>query len=218
MNIKYIIENLYSIEQSNGLSDEDISFLENKYGTFPEILKEFYSLYIKSPNIYNAEDFWILPEDYRKWKWLDDKKEMILLNENQGVCYTAILEQDLKLPNPPVYITYNQGKSWNKCSETVEDFIKSALVYESVWNFEYSSETFYSITEQEHKTIQKLFSKYPFRMENWITESIHMYYDSPDSVIIIMSDDGFLQMNYGAKSCESFEKLSNILKDIGEEL
>lgn len=219
MNLTDVLANLYNIFQPNGLNNEEINFLEEKYGKLCEPLKEFYLWCGHYPLVINSQDCWIMPKDYHKWNWLKDKKEMLLLNENQSVCYTAIREQELKTENPPVYVTYDEGQNWKLCSETIDEFIKAVLIYESLFTFKYGSEEFYWINNDEYEYINNNFKAYPFKLNNWIVESfIHLYYNTSDSVICVMGniESNDIQMFYGAVSQSSFDKLKNLLNGIGE--
>lgn len=215
MTVKEILKNLYGITEPNGLTDEEFEYFEKRFGKLPEPLREFYSLCGHCESVKFIQDEWLLPEDYKKWRWLDDTKDFIIVNENQAVCQAYIKESDLSLSNPPVYVTHDNGKTGTLCAKSLDDFIKAFLVYQSVFSIKFNSEAFYLIDGDDYKCIQSRLKEYPFEILSWCNElSIKLFYDSPDSAVFVIGDN----MLYGANSKKSFEKLQRLLNGIGDEM
>lgn len=215
--IREILKNLYQIETPNGLTEDELTFLENKFGKLPKALSEFYALCGNCNNVLMNQDMWTVPKDYKKWKWLNDNKYMLLLNENQSCYIAAILENDFGKEDPFVYVSDDCGESWKVCTDSAEKFLKAALIYEAVFSFRYSSESFYWITEDEFEILKEKLTLLPFCLNNWFGK-VWLFQDLPNSAAFVLEVDGDFQMLYGAVSEESFCRLANKLGGIGEEL
>lgn len=119
--------------------------------------------------------------------------------------------------NPPVYVTevFENEEVCKPCTESVEVFIKAFLMYEGSLRMPYWNEDFYFISEDEFEIIKSSFKEYDFKFENWIVDgAVRFFYDNPDSVICVMGDD--LQLHYGARSKDSFERIDRLLADFGK--
>lgn len=215
--ISEILKNLYDIDTPDGFSEEEFAFLENKFGKLPTILREFYSLGGHCDNVLMNQDRWIVPEDYNKWKELGENPYMVLLEENQNVCFAAILENDLGKEDPPVYVSDDSGENWKSCTDSLEKFIKATLVYEAVFAVQYSSEAFYTVTRTEFELLKEKLILLPFHMENWFG-TVWLFQDLPDSAVFVMEACGDFEMLYGAASERSFNILAEKLDGIGEEM
>ena len=212
-----MIRQMYGVSRLHGYTEEEIAFLKQKYGKIPEVLEEYYRTAGKTEAFHHTQDMWILPEHLRKWKAFAECEDMILLNENQGVCQAAILREDFGKADPPVYVSEDGGDG-EMSAPSVSEFLAAALAYEAVFACEYTSEEFYWITEKESELLESRLEKYPFRMENWISGmAVTLYHNAPDNLVAVMEmEDGERQMLYGAVSEESYEKLLAAVAEIGE--
>ena len=215
--IREILSYLYNINETNGLTEEELDFLENKFGKLPKALTEFYALCGHCDNILVNQDIWITPRDYKKWSWLNDNKYMVLLDENQGVYIAAILEEDLRKDNPSVYVSSDSGETWELCADSLENFIKAALIYEAVFSFPYSAETIYTLTEDEVALVKEKLSQLPYHLENWFGK-VWLFQDLPNSAAFVLEVDGDFQVLYGASSKEAFQRIASRLNGIGEKI
>lgn len=215
--IKEIMEQLYHIENPKGLSNEDMRFLEERFGKLPVSLKEFYSICGSDNRILNSQDYWITPKDYHRWSWLNNNKYMVLLNENQGCYIAAILKKDYGKANPEIYSSNNRGESWKLCANSVDEFIKAVLYYEAVFKFPYSAESFYWLTSDEFDIIKDKLQLLPFHLDNWFG-TIWLFQDSSASAAFVIENDGDYQMTFGAASEDAFISISEELSGIGEEM
>lgn len=216
MTIKEILENIYGITEEQGLSEDDIKYFENRFGKIPDTLKEFYLLCGNNLKVssYN-QDWWFLPEHYKKWEWLENSKDFLILNENQGVCHAFIRECDLGQANPPVYVSFDEDEQPKLCANSVDEFVKAFLIYEGSFGMPYFSEDFYFISEEDFDFIKNNFKEYKFKVANWMTDGvIRFFYDTPDSVIFVFVDN--LQMHFSARNKETFDRLEELLGDMGE--
>ncbi len=215
--IKKIIGNLYNIKNPKGLSNEDMHFLEEKFGRLPVALKAFYSICGSDNIILNSQDSWITPKDYHRWSWLNNNKYMVLLNENQGCYIAAILEKDFGKANPVIYSSDDRGESWKVCANSADEFIKAVLYYEAVFKFPYIAESFYLLTNDEFKIIKDKLKLLPFHLDNWFGK-IWLFQDAPTSAAFVIENDEDYQMTFGAASEEAFISISEKLSGIGEEM
>ena len=219
MNVYELIKNLYGVDELAGYSDEDIAFLKEMFGDLPEVLEDYYRKAGRTEILGHLQDEWILPEHYKNWQWLKEEKDFyILMNENQGVFQLGIRREDMSKSNPPVY--YIDGKNIIKYCDTLSEFLICQSAYQSVFTFKYSPEEFYSITEDELKIVEQGLNKYPFELKNDEQDypfNISFYYNASDNLYVVMNygeDD--IQVLYGAVSEESYNKLEEIVGDLGE--
>ena len=222
MDIHSLLKNIYGISAPQGMSEEDILFLKQRFGQIPEVLEAFYKICGAEDRVLHSQDRWIVPKNYKEWKWLnDDKEDLILVIENQGCCYAAIRKSDLGQENPPVYVTEDEGETWTLCSDSLECFIKTMLVYQGAFLLDYFSEDIYWITQEEFEQILNNMQEYSFHIESWMGEMpIRAFYTERDTAVVVMGQDADddLQMFYGAGSQENFEQLQELLDGMGEEV
>lgn len=213
------LKQIYSVEEFCGYTDEDIDYIKSLFGNIPKVLEEYYRKVGRTEAFYYVQDTWLLPEHFKKWKWTQKSDHMILLNENQGVCRAGIKREDLTLDNPPVYVT-NDDKNWVLCADTVSEFLSAALAYEAVFAFEFCSDDIYELTGEEFSLIESRLKKYPFELKNWIDVNIKLYYNDNDNLLAVLdgNDDDYFQMFYGASSQQGYEKLFDLIGDIGDEM
>ena len=218
--MREILKNLYGITEFDGLNDEEFAFLENKFGNIPEKLIEFYSLCGNHKYALNCYDEWVTPGDYKANEADIDETaggNLMLLNENQGVCCAVILKDDLGKDDPPVYVIDGSDESPYLSADNLEDFIKSALVYEAVFAVLYSSERILELSKSDYEKAAERLEKLPYHFE-WGSR-IWLFRASPDSAAFIVEiDEEDYRMLYGAASEESFERISALLDGIGKEM
>lgn len=211
-----MLKSLYAVDEFQGYTDEDITYIKQLFGNIPKVLEEYYRTAGRTEAFHNVQDTWILPEHLKKWEWTQESDHMILLNENQGVCCAGIRREDLSLENPPVYVT-NDDEEWKLCSDSVSEFLLAALAYEATFTFEFCSEDFYELTKDEFDLLETRFEKYPFVLKNWIDINIMLYHNDNKNLIAVFNcDDEDFQMLYGASSEESYNKLLDSIGDLGE--
>ena len=219
MNVYELIKNLYGIDELAGYSDEDIAFLKERFGNLPEVLEDYYRKAGMTEALRHLQDEWILPEHYKNHNWLKEEKDFyILMNENQGVFQLGIRREDMNESNPPVY--YIDGESIIKYCDTLSEFLFCQSAYQSVFTFEYSPEEFYSITEDELKTVEQSLNKYPFELKNDEQDypfNMSFYYNASDNLYVVMKyNEDDMQVLYGAVTEKSFDKLEKVVGNLGE--
>ena len=216
MDLTAMIKQLYAVDTLEGYTDEDISYLKTMYANLPAVLEEFYRTAGCTPAIHSVQDIWMKPEHYRDRAWLkEDDSHFILLNENQGVCRAGIRKEDMALPDPPVYVTMDDA-DWELCAPTTSEFLVATLAYESVFTFEYWSEDFFWLSEDELELLQSKLTRLPCTLQNWMDATITCYSNAPDNMVVVMNMEGEYQMFFGGVTEEAYRKLRSILGDMGE--
>lgn len=220
MEYRDIIKPLYGIDAFRGCGEEETAVIRDRFGTIPAAVEDFYR--IAGTEVFRSgQDDWMLPEQYRKWTWLEDIDALVLLNENQGVCQACIRREDLSKADPPVYVTYDDGKTWSLCAPSATEFFAAALAYEAAFTFRYEPEAFFWYTPEEKEEIASRLDKLPFSLLNWCSEmEITFYQNAPDNLLVLMSFRGEdeSQALYGAVTGESYERLLAVVGEKGEEV
>lgn len=227
-----LIRPLYNIDTVEGCTEEEIAIVKNRFGAIPRAVEEFYRTAAKTDAFHHVQDGWVLPEKYLQWTWLEKTDALILLVENQGVCFAGILREDLEKPDPPVYVSYGRDErdwslcakepgDWQLCADSTTEFFTAALAYESAFTFEFASEAFYWYTPAEQEIIRSKMTRLPFCLKNWCSEmAITLYQNAPDNLLVLLSFEGEeeSQALYGAVGGESYRKLLTVVGGIGEEV
>ena len=154
MEIMEMIRQLYSVEELQGYTEDEIAFVKDCFGALPGTVEEFWRRAARTEAIHRVQDFWTEPEMFRKQERLRDSSYLILLIENQGCCRAGIRISDLLEEDPPVYVTFNE-RVWTLCAESVSEFLQAALAYEAIFEFPYQPEEFlFWFTKEELETVQ----------------------------------------------------------------
>lgn len=215
MEIMEMIRQLYSVEELQGYTEDEIAFVKDCFGALPGTVEEFWRRAARTEAIHRVQDFWTEPEMFRKQERLRDSNYLILLIENQGCCRAGIRISDLLEEEPPVYVTFNE-RVWTLCAESVSEFLQAALAYEAIFEFPYQPEEFlFWFTKEELETVQSGLNKMPFELHGWCHADMSFYNSAPDHMVAVM-DCGDLQVLYGAASEESYQKLMTVMEGLGE--
>ena len=212
------VKKIYAVNELQGYSDEEINYMKQLFGEIPEVVEEFYRVAAKTDELHHVQDFWTDPEYYKKYNWLKKMEYLILLNENQSVCQAGICREDLQQPDPPVYVTMD-GKEWKRCANTTSEFLAIMLGYEAIFTFAYNPEEFFWMNEEEVKIIQRELVKLPYEMSNWISDiQMTLYCNAEDNLVVVMDCGDEWQVLYGAASKDSYDKLMEVMRGLGEEM
>lgn len=213
-----MIRQLYAVEKLQGYTDEEIANVKKYFDPLPLTLEEFWKKAARTEAIHKVQDQWIRPEDFGKWDWLRDGDYLVILIENQGCCRAGIRRKDLTKKDPPVYVAANKtdDQKWTLCTGTFSEFLLAALAYEAVFAFPFCREELvYWLTEEELETVQSGLEKQPFGLHGWLEMDLSFYSNASDNMAVIM-DCGDLEVLCGAASEEGYEKLMEVMKDLGE--
>lgn len=121
-----LIRNLYAVDVIIGCTEEEITFIKKMFGALPPVLENFYRTVAKTEALHHMQDFWMLPEHFTKYTWLNDPECLIILNENQGVCQAGIRREDLSQSDPPVYVQTDDNE-WVLSAPSTSVFLKAVM-------------------------------------------------------------------------------------------
>lgn len=208
------IEELFNITSPAGYTADEINQFKNKVGQLPKELEEFYLKYGKTPQLIANQDYFvaadkILCNDY-----------IIFFNENQGCCQAGIKKSDAHLDNPPVYVgDVDNDDNWVLSCEKLSDFLIIMFGYQASMILPFSTEEIFEITEQEKEKIESLFVRKNSCIMKWCGDiKINVYGNNNHHRISIWDYFGEYQLIYSADSEEEFEKIENLIGDVGEPL
>ncbi len=230
MDYRSWIKPLYNLDALQGCGEEEIEAMKARFGALPQVVEDFYRTAAKTEAFHYVQDSWVLPEHYKRWTWLEKTDALILLLENQSVCFAGILREDLEKPDPPVYVSYERDEKdwslwakepgdWDLCAPSTSSFLAAALAYEAAFTFDHEPGEFYWYTPEEKAALQSRLTKLPFSLKNWCSEmEITLYQNAPDNLLALMSfqGEGEPQALYGAVTQESYQKLLAVLEGMGE--
>lgn len=216
MDLKALVRDLYGVDRPQGCTEEEICAVRERFGALPAAVEDFWRTFGHTRRLNCGQDDWVFPGQYSKWKWLEKYDELILLNENQGVFQACVLREDLTLPDPPVYLL--EGNSPRLLSApTFSEFLEATLLYEAVFQLEYSPDEFFAFTEADLAVIRSNLTKRPALQKNWFVTETAFYSNRPDNLVVIMDmEDGTYQAMYGAASQESYAALLEVMEGLGE--
>lgn len=218
MKLQEIVRDLYSVDQPQGCTDEEIDSVRKIFGAIPAAVEDFWRTFGRTKELTRTDDTWFFPEDFQRWDHLAQSGILPLLDENQYVCAAAILQKDLSLPDPPVYtrMAADEGP-WVLSASTVSEFLEAALTYEAIWQLKYSAEEYYWLTDEELATVQAKLTKRPAILKNWMEMEVTFYSNRPDNLVVIMDvGDGDYQALYGGATQESYAALLEVMEGLGE--
>lgn len=216
MELRQLVRNLYGVDQPQGCTDEEIAKMKKTYGALPAAVEDFWRTFGRTKQLNFGQDDWWFPALYEKWDNLSEGDHLILLNENQGVCRSGIRKTDLALPDPPVYTRMDEGDPWLLSAPTTSEFLEAALLYESVFQLEYSPEEYYWLTVEELETIQAKLTRYPIPLRNWMEYEMTFYNSRPDNLLVIMDVGDQYQAIYGGTTQEGYAALLEVMEGLGE--
>ena len=216
MELRKLVRDLYGIDRPQGCTEEEIAAVRKRFGVLPAAVEEFWRTFGHTKRLNQGQDDWVFPGHYSKWKWLEGYDDLILLNENQGVFHACVRRGDLTLPDPPVYLL--EGKSPPLLSApAVSEFLEAALLYEAVFQLEYSPEEFFEFTEADLAVIRARLTKRPALQKNWFVTETAFYSSRPDNLVVVMDmGGGDYQGLYGANTEESYAALMEVMEGLGE--
>ena len=216
MELRELIRDLYGVERPQGCTEAEIAAVRERFGVLPAAVEEFWRTFGRTKELNQGQDSWVFPNQYAKWKWLEEFDSLILLNENQSVFQACVQPSDLTLPDPPVYLL--EGESSRLLSApTVSEFLEAALLYEAVFQLEYSPEEFFEFTEGDLAVIRSGLTRLPALQKNWFVTETAFYSSHPDNLVVVMDmGGGEYQGLYGAASQESYHALLEVMEGLGE--
>ncbi len=218
MELRELVRDLYGVDRPQGCPEAEIAAVRERFGALPAAVEDFWRVFGHTKQLNRGQDTWVFPGRYAKWTWLTKYHDLVLLNENQGVFQACVRQEDLSLPDPPVYL--QEGDSPLLLSApTVSEFLEAALLYEAVFQLPYSPEDFFVFTEADLAVIRSKLTKRPALQKNWFVTETTFYSNRPDNLVVLMDmGDGDYQSLYGGATEESYAALTEVLEGLGEPL
>ena len=213
-----LIKTLFAVSRLHGCTSEEVNALKQRFGQIPQAVEEFYLTAGRTKEFQDGQDKFILPEHYKNYSWLEQVDGLVLLEENQGCCEAYIKKEDLALPDPPVYVSWEDGEA-ALCAASASGFLMAALAYEAAFTFEYAPEDFYYVDGEDIEEFKSRLKQYPFKMQIWLCDTeITFYSNDPCNLVAALysesiEDDG-LQLVYGAVTKEAYIKLERALEGV----
>jgi hypothetical protein len=203
---------LFCIDFPKGYSYEAVEAAKKQMGGMPKLLEQFYLRFGCSDELNRLQDFLILPNKYPIFAEAD---YLVFFNENQGVCQAGIHKKSLSNPNPPVYVSNDDG-NWIKSSDFLSEFLIAMFGYQASICLEHAPSEFYWVTAEEKKQIGTFFPKRKESLKMWIGHEISLYGSNNHARIALMEAYGYIQLNYAANNIHDFEEMRKLLQNIGE--
>lgn len=195
------IRELFAIHRDQGFSQEEIDAACEKYGSLPEILKQYYLQLGTIASLNQQQNRLLGPGQLT-----DTAEYLIFYVENQYVAQWAVKKTDLGMDNPPVYCASDEKHFKQEC-ETLYDFLLAMAAFQAAsWGLSYSCEEIYYLEEEQLEQIKASYKKKPYELHQWI--EISFYGNEADEVICVLGGD---QVTYGASSEEHFKALEQFM-------
>lgn len=216
MELWTLVRTLYGVDRPQGCTEAEITAMKERFGAIPEVVEDFWRGFGHTQRLNDIQDHWCFPQTLRE----APADCLPLLDENQYVCEAAVLQKDLSLPDPPVYIRRAaDGEPWEPAAPTVSEFLEAALLYEAVWQLEYSPDAFYELSAGDMEVVRARLEKRPAVLKNWFVTETTFYSSRPDNLVVVMDmGDGDCQVLYGGATEESFRALLEVMEGLGEEI
>lgn len=205
------IKTLFGITHPKGFSTDEIQSVRSIFGGLPQVLADYYAELGAEEYLNQTQDSLTRPGEF---KYFTNNDYLIFYCENQRVCVWGIRKEDLDLPNPPVYMSWDE-KTWELESENLFDFLLAMAYLQAVFGLEYGAETFRCITNEDLEFIRRNYENKKVTFKQW-TVGIEFYSNYDDSIIVVMGNCE--QMIYSSRNKEHFAEMDAVLSKIGEEM
>lgn len=212
--LRELVRTLYGVEQPQGCPEEEIAAAKALFGGIPAAVESFWRTFGHTRRLTYVQDNWCFPQTLREVP----ADCLPLLDENQYVYEAAVLQKDLSLPDPPVYLRRAaDGGPWELSAPTVSEFLEAALTYEAVWQLEHSPDAFYELSAGDMAVVRARLEKRPAVLRNWFTTETTFYSSRPDNLVVVMDmGGGDYQALYGGATKESYAALLEVMEGLGE--
>ena len=128
-----LVAQLYRpVSPGDGFSDDEVTGAEQRLGCrLPGLLREFYLLAGKRPDLNHAHDQLVHPNDLQ----IEDEK-LVFYVENQAVCVWGVPAEDLDVADPPVVrgdsMAGSEQWEWEPHFERLSSFLLMMLCWQGV--------------------------------------------------------------------------------------
>lgn len=213
MNYLQKIKKLYGLpkEQSYGFKDAEMTALEERLSLkLPEKLREYYLALGINESLNYTHNRLLKPNveiDFSEDRYL------VFYEENQGVAYWGIKEEDLIMPDPPIWGNYDtiEKSDWVIETKTVEDFFLLMAIYNgTLGGLKYNANYFGGIENVLVNYIEQHWTK--ISEISW--EKQRIYTDDFNEVICLAFDENgsCSAVFLGTSDQDRFDKILNTLE------
>jgi hypothetical protein len=204
----YIISQLYALKENHadGYSSDMLSQAEQKLRIqLPDVLRSYYLVLGRNNNINTAFNRLLAPDE-----WYMVNGHFIFYEENQAVAKWGIRKEDLSLPDPPVYGSYDQEAwEWFLDADTSQYFLRS-MAY---WNAALGGLE-YTAMKNNPAAETIAFIENNWKEQSGITKQYLRFFTNDHKEIIVFTTDEVMEVNglYIATNDEyRFKKLMDTL-------
>ncbi|RQO74711.1 hypothetical protein DBR43_04820 [Pedobacter sp. KBW06] len=158
------IKRLYSLSEDHnyGFSDDEIARLETRLNVqLPEKLKDYYLTLGKNGQINYVHNRLLKPDQEIDFS---EDRYLVFYEENQTVAYWGIKEEDLKLPDPPVWGNYgtDENPDWVMEAKTTGIFFLLMAAYNgTMGGLKHHANSFTEIDESVVSYIKQNWAEVP---------------------------------------------------------
>ena len=206
---------LYSLEEAESLTEEQIADIKAHFGGLPKALESYYRTCGGCEEMNSAQDFLLTADstyhyDLKKWNYND---YCVFYVENQCVSVWAFKKSDIDKDDPPVYETYDDGKTWFETCDKLSKFLISHAYLHAVFSFEVCDEDFLEANEEQ---IQAIAEEYHHAdADSALFTGVQFYLPYPDTVIAVLNngEEGY-QIMFASKDGEHYEETADFLYDM----
>lgn len=206
---------LFELDTPAPLPEEQIVDIKKHFGGLPKSLEIYYRLCGGCEAMNSAQDYLLTADgrysyNLKIWNYDD---YCVFFVENQCVSEWAFKKTDIDKDDPPVYETYDNGKTWFETCDKLSRFLISHAYLHATFSFEYSSEEFF---EADISQVNEIAEKFPHaNADSQLYTGVKFYQPYSDTVIAVMKDsDNKFQVLFSSKDEEHFEKTSDIIYNI----
>lgn len=207
------IRQLYHIYGNYGFAENEILAYKNVCENLPKVLIDYYQQLGKH-EFNQCQDNLLSPNELR---FSQNHQFLIFYQENQLACVWAIAVSDLAKDNPPVYISHDEKfdtSDWQIECLTLTEFLSAMAHLQAIFALPFTSEDFFFINDEELQFIQANFAKKPYQLNHWT--SAQFFGNHADDVIYVCKNGDGYDLTYASFAENQFEKLDEILGNLGE--
>ena len=207
---------LFHLTEPNPLPEKQIQEIQEYFGAIPEALLEYYRLCGGCRDMNASQDFLLTPDGRYicRIKTFAYEDYCAFYVENQCVLVWAIKKEDLIKENPPVYAIDNE-KNWYKLCDSVSEFLISQAYVQRTFSFEYSTEEFFDLTQEQLQILAEIFPHVNAYCNLYLYTGVQFFQPYKDTLIMVIRDDEEVFMGLCASENEQhFETVMNKIDKI----
>jgi len=208
------IRDLFGITSDCGYPASAMQPWLAKYGAVPVVLAEYYTTLGAHKALNQTQDALVIPDTnkpvfYRMSDNMDDNY-LVFYVENQAVTIWGVKASDVTQDDPPVY-GCSGGDDWYLTAGSVSQFLTSQAHMQAAFSYEYSSEEFWTVSDQQAAIIADLF---PSKNADSQLYTGVRFYGEPGTVIMLMQNDDQWDMLFSTQNEDTYTALEQQLSDL----